>query len=86
MSGKTILSPVHKTDGGQQHPRLEDLLGPRDGKTASPDSADARRSDNKILDGGRSKNPAEELQEILQPVPIPINTNPAMAALLAALN
>ena len=86
LSGNTILSPVRKTDGGQEHPRLEDILGPRDRKIASPDSTDARRGDNQLLDKGRSKNPAEELPEILQPVLIPVNVDPAMEALLAALN
>ena len=82
----TIISPARKTDGSQEHPHLEDNLGFRDGQTASPDSAEARCGDDQLLDEGRSKNPAEELPEILQPVHIPLNADSAMAALLAALN
>ena len=42
--------------------------------------------DDQLLDKGRSKNPAEELPEILQLVHIPLNADPVLTSLLAALN
>ena len=86
MPRKTVLSPARKTDGSQEHPHLEDNLGFHDGQTASSDSTDARQGDDQLLDMGHSKNPIEELPEIMQPVHIPLNADPAIAALLAAIN
>ena len=42
--------------------------------------------DDQFLDKGRPKNPTEEFPEILQPVPIPLSADPAIAVLLAAIN
>ena len=39
-----------------------------------------------FLEDKRSKNPNEELPEVLQSIPIPPNADLAMEALLAALN
>ena len=86
MSGKTILSPSRKTDRSQEHPHLEDNLGFRDRQTASLDSTNARCSDDQFLDKGHSKNPTEELPEVMQPVLVPLNADPAVAALLAVIN
>ena len=83
---KIPLSPVHKTDGGQGHPHLEDNFDLRDGRTAYPDSISAHRDEQHFLEGQHPKIPVEELPEILQQVPIPQSTDPAITTLLAAIN
>ena len=35
LSGKTVLSPIHKKDESQEHPHLEDVPNVIDGQTTS---------------------------------------------------
>ena len=77
---------MHKTDRSQGHPHLEDNLSFCDGQTASLDSIYAQCEYHQFLDDHLPKNLTEELLEILQPISIPHNTDPIIAALLAAIN
>ena len=86
LSRKTILSPARKIDGSQEHPHLEDNLGFRDRQTASLDSIGSRHGNNQFLFKEYPNNIVEELPVVMQPVPIPLNTDPVMASLLAAIN
>lgn len=49
LFGKTILSPVRKSDINDISPHLEDLINHRDGRTASPKSKDDGDQDS-LLD------------------------------------
>ena len=86
LFGKIVLSLARKTGGNEEPPHLEDIPNNRDGRTASLDSIDADHNDIQFLENQKSKKSIEEPPTILQPVPIPPNNDPAMAALLASLN
>ena len=54
LSGKTIISPVYKTDENEEPSHFEDIPNTRDGRTASPDSVDADHDDIQLLEDQRS--------------------------------